>query len=116
MRRRRTQPARDRAGVGAMRSLRRLGRHAVVESIVLLALAIVLALTLQAYAVKPYKIPSPSMEPTLKVGDRVLVDRFSHRILGGTPHIGDVGRVPDQPYGPVAALSQEALQQERDRP
>jgi signal peptidase I len=76
--------------MGAMRSLRRLGRHAVVESIVLLALAIVLALTLQAYAVKPYKIPSPSMEPTLKVGDRVLVDRFSHRILGGTPHIGDV--------------------------
>jgi signal peptidase I len=76
--------------MGAMSSLRRLRRHAVVESIVLLALAIVLALSLQAYAVKPYRIPSGSMEPTLKVGDRVLVDRFSHRVLRGAAHLGDV--------------------------
>jgi len=27
-----------------------------------------------------------------------------------------VGRVPDQPYGLVAALGQEALEQERDLP
>jgi len=31
-------------------------------------------------------------------------------------HIGGVGRVPDQPCGLVAALSQQALQQERDLP
>jgi hypothetical protein len=31
-------------------------------------------------------------------------------------HIGGVGRVPDQPCGLVAALSREALQQERDLP
>jgi signal peptidase I len=43
----------------------------------------------QAYAVKPYRIPSGSMEPTLDVGQRVLVDRFTHR-LGSSPRVGDV--------------------------
>lgn len=55
----------------------------------LVALAVALALSVQAYAVKPYRIPSESMEPTLHVGDRVLVNRASHR-LGGEPRIGDV--------------------------
>ena len=34
----------------------------------------------------------------------------------GFLHVGDVGRVPDQRDGLIAALSQEALQQERDLP
>ena len=72
-----------------MRSMLRR-RHRALETVVLLALAIVLALTLQAYAVKPYRIPSGSMEPTLKIGDRVLVDRFSQRVLAGREHVGDV--------------------------
>jgi signal peptidase I len=53
------------------------------------ALAIGLALGIQAFIVKPYQIPSPSMEPTLDVGQRVLVNRFSYR-LGGDPDIGDI--------------------------
>ena len=55
----------------------------------IVALAIGLALGIQAFVVKPYQIPSPSMEPTLDVGQRVLVNRFSFR-LGGDPEIGDV--------------------------
>jgi signal peptidase I len=47
------------------------------------------ALTIQALAVKPYRIPSASMQPTLMEGQRILVDRFSHR-LGGDPALGDV--------------------------
>jgi signal peptidase I len=43
----------------------------------------------QAYAVKPHRIPSASMEPTLQVGDRVLVNRFSHR-LGADPKLGQI--------------------------
>jgi signal peptidase I len=54
-----------------------------------IALALVLALAVQAYAVKPYRIPSPSMEPTLHVGDRVLVNRFSHH-LGAEPEVGQI--------------------------
>ena len=62
----------------------------LVETILFLAIAVVLAVTLQAFAVKPYKIPSGSMEPTLHVGDRVLVNRFAHRILGHDPKVGDI--------------------------
>jgi signal peptidase I len=57
--------------------------------VVIVALAIGLALAIQAFIIKPYQIPSPSMEPTLDVGQRVLVNRFSFR-LGGDPEIGDI--------------------------
>jgi signal peptidase I len=46
-------------------------------------------MAIQAYAVKPYVIPSESMLPTLQVGQRLFVDRFSHRI-GGAPKLGDI--------------------------
>ena len=39
--------------------------------------------------IKPYRIPSGSMEPTLDIGQRVLVNRLSHR-LGSDPEIGDI--------------------------
>jgi signal peptidase I len=73
-----------------MNTLRAARRSTVFETVFLLAVAVGLAVSLQAYAVKPYKIPSGSMEPTLHVGDRVLVNRFSHRILGSDPKIGDI--------------------------
>jgi signal peptidase I len=38
--------------------------------------------------VKPYQIPSESMEPTLDVGQRVLVNRFLYRFAD--PGIGDI--------------------------
>jgi signal peptidase I len=61
----------------------------VVEVVVIVALAIGLALGIQAFLVKPYQIPSESMEPTLDVGQRVLVNRvFTH--LGDDPDRGDV--------------------------
>ncbi len=55
----------------------------------IVALAIGLALGIQAFLVKPYQIPSPSMEPTLDVGQRVLVNRLSYT-LGGDPSVGDI--------------------------
>jgi signal peptidase I len=57
--------------------------------VVIVVLAIGLALGVQAFLVKPYQIPSPSMEPTLDVGQRVLVNRLSYR-LGGDPDVGDI--------------------------
>jgi signal peptidase I len=70
--------------------LQRARRSTLFETVLLLIVALGLAITLQAFAVKPYKIPSGSMEPTLHVGDRVLVNRFAHRILGHDPKIGDI--------------------------
>jgi signal peptidase I len=61
----------------------------LLEFVLTAAVALGLAFCVQAYAIKPYRIPSPSMEPTLQVGDRVLVNRFSHR-LGAEPKVGQI--------------------------
>jgi len=50
--------------------------------------AVVLALLIQAYIVKPYAIPSGSMLGTLRPGDRVLVNRLVYHLRD--PHRGDV--------------------------
>ncbi len=54
----------------------------------IVALALALALAIQAWIVKPYQIPSGSMEPTLDIGQRVLVSRFNYHYE--EPQIGDV--------------------------
>jgi len=51
-------------------------------------LALGLALAIQAWVVKPYQIPSGSMEPTLDVGQRVLVNRFVYHFKD--PKVGDI--------------------------
>ena len=53
-----------------------------------MALALGLALAIQAWIIKPYQIPSESMEPTLDVGQRVLVNRFIYHL--NDPSIGDI--------------------------
>jgi signal peptidase I len=63
--------------------------RSTIELVLVVAVALFFALTIQAFAVKPYRIPSESMLPTLKPGQRILVDRFSHH-LGGDPKLGDV--------------------------
>ncbi len=63
--------------------------RSVAELVAMVAGALFFALVIQAYAVKPYSIPSGSMLPTLHIGQRLLVDRFSHR-TGSDPKIGDV--------------------------
>src|ERR671933_838046 len=47
----------------------------LLELLLIVATALALALGIQAFLVKPYRIPSESMEPTLDVGQRVLVNR-----------------------------------------
>jgi signal peptidase I len=56
--------------------------------VVIVALALGLALAIQAWVIKPYQIPSESMEPTLDVGQRVLVNRFIYNFTD--PSIGDI--------------------------
>ncbi len=58
--------------------------RAVVETIVTLAIALAIAYLGQAFVIKPYRVPSGSMLPTLEPGDRVLADRISLRFT--TPH------------------------------
>jgi len=76
---------------------------------VIVAVAIGLALGIQAFLIKPVKIPSGSMEPTLEIGQRLLVNRIGMRING--PHVGEivVFRPPEgadnEQCGPLAATS-----------
>jgi signal peptidase I len=58
------------------------------ELVVIVVVAFLLASSIKAWLVQPFVIPSASMEPTLLVGDRVLVDKTAYRF--GTPHVGDV--------------------------
>src|SRR5215208_6602654 len=55
------------------------GKGSLVELVVIVVVALGLALGIQQFLVKPFRIPSESMEPTLDVGQRVLVDRVSPR-------------------------------------
>jgi signal peptidase I len=57
----------------------------LIELAVTIAVAVALALLIQAFIVKPYRIPSPSMVPTLAVGQRVLTNRLVNH-----PSIGDI--------------------------
>jgi signal peptidase I len=57
----------------------------VVELILTVAIAVGLALLIQAFIVKPYRIPSPSMVPTLEPTQRVLTNR-----LNTHPGVGDI--------------------------
>lgn len=69
----------------------------VIEVVVIVAAAFVLALLVQQFVVKPFAIPSPSMEPTLVEGDRVLVNRLVYHFR--SPERGDivVFHPPDRP-------------------
>jgi len=71
----------------------------ILEYAILAVVAITVALLVQAFLVKPYRIPSESMENTLLIGDRVLVDRISWRF--SEPHRGEIVVFHSPFKGPV---------------
>ena len=67
------------------------GRHAaesqrstrwIAELVTVVVLAIVIAILLRTFVVATYSIPSGSMEPTLQIGDRIVVDKLSYHLHG----------------------------------
>jgi len=65
-------------------------QRVVVDWVLTIAVAVAIVLAVKAWVVNPYRIPSPSMEPTLHCGrpeplceaassDRVLANRFIYR-------------------------------------
>jgi signal peptidase I len=73
--------------------------RAVIDWSITIAFAIVFVLAFEAEVAKPYRIPSPSMEPTLhcarpadfcqgRFSDRVIADRLAYRF--GEPERGQI--------------------------
>lgn len=69
----------------------RLGRRlrrTVVEWLAVIVGGVIIALVIEAFLIQAFWIPSESMEPTLHVGDRVLVNKLSYRF--NDIHRGDL--------------------------
>ncbi|MGW0733459.1 signal peptidase I [Streptomyces sp. NPDC002851] len=68
---------------------RRRRRSALKEIPVLIGVAVLIALVLKTFLVQAFVIPSGSMEQTIRIGDRVLVDKLTPW-FGAKPQRGDV--------------------------
>jgi len=64
-------------------------RPFIVELPFLLAIALVLAFIIKTFLVQAFVIPSGSMQNTLEINDRVLVNRFTNW-MGHEPNRGDI--------------------------
>ncbi len=67
-------------GARGARRPERSTRRTVIEWLVLIAGALLIALLIKTFLFQAFYIPSESMVPTLKVGDRVLVNKLSYRL------------------------------------
>ena len=66
------------------------------EGLLVVLVAVLVAVLLRAFVVQTFYIPSGSMEPTLQVGDRILVNKLSY-------HLHPVGRGDIVVFGRPAA-------------
>ena len=56
--------------------------HWLRETGIVVVVAVVAALLLRAFVVQTFFIPSGSMEPTLNIGDRIVVDKLAYHLHG----------------------------------
>jgi signal peptidase I len=68
----------------------------LLETLVMVALAFLLAQGIKTFIVQPYVIPTGSMEPTIMIGDRVLAEKITYHFR--EPEPGDIV-VFDDPTG-----------------
>jgi signal peptidase I len=71
----------------AARSTSRGGKG-LVEWAVIIVVALLAAFLIKTFVVQAFFIPSGSMEPTIQIGDRVLVDKLSYHLHA--VHRGDI--------------------------
>ena len=74
----------------------------IIETVFLLAFALLIAQGIKIFVMQPYVVPSGSMIPTIQINDRILANKFVY--LGdGEPARGDVV-VLDDPTGQFPML------------
>ena len=80
--------------------MKRATRIALKEVLLPLALAVILALFIQATVAKPFEIPTGSMEPTINPSERVLANRFIY-------HLRDIKRGDIIVFNPPTFLNSD---------
>lgn len=60
----------------------------ILETVLMVVVAVALAQGIKAYVVQPFVIPTGSMESTIMIGDRVLAEKLTYRFRDPQP--GDV--------------------------
>lgn len=64
-------------------------RHkSLIEWAIVIVVAVLVSLLIRTFVFQTFYIPSGSMEPTLQVGDRIIVDKLA--VEFGTIHTGDI--------------------------
>ena len=74
----------------------------VAELPLLVVIAFVIAIVIKTFIVQAFFIPSGSMVPTLRVGDRVLVEKISYRLH--EPRRGDIIVFAREVFGPQPSV------------
>ena len=84
----------------------KINKNIIAENIKTIFYALIIALVIRSLFIQPFYIPSSSMEPTLLIGDRLFVTKYSYgyskhsfpfsppiiknRLFPNSPKIGDV--------------------------
>jgi|TARA_B110000037_G_scaffold79907_1_gene95350 signal peptidase I len=84
----------------------KINKNVIIENIKTIFYALFIAIIIRSFFIQPFYIPSSSMEPTLLIGDRLFVTKYSYgyskhsfpfsppiidgRIFSNSPSTGDV--------------------------
>ena len=84
----------------------KINKNIIIENIKTILYALVIAIVIRSLFIQPFYIPSSSMEPTMLIGDRLFVTKYSYgyskhsfpfslaifkgRLLSSSPKRGDV--------------------------
>jgi signal peptidase I len=63
-------------------------RRALIEWTAIIVIAVLVSFLMRTYAFQTFFIPSGSMEPTLQIGDRIIVNKLA--VSWGTINVGDI--------------------------
>ena len=66
----------------------------LIETILLVALAFVIAFGIRTFIVEPFIVPTGSMIPTIQIDNRVLAEKLTYRFVR-EPRYGDIVVFPD---------------------
>ena len=67
---------------------KRRTKHLVIEWLIIVVVALAVSFLMRTFVIQTFYIPSGSMEPTLQIGDRIIVSKLSVDL--GTIHRGDI--------------------------